>query len=244
MKILLIGESCVDEYVYGVCDRICPEAPAICFKSNNETTRNLGMAGNVLTNIKSLRPEYHVDIITNLESSIVKKRFIDTRYNSIVFRQDINDTCSEVIIDNYEYTGYDAVVFSDYCKGFLSESTISSIMSRIDKKCYSFIDTKKKIGNFINGFDFLKINWKEYTENIKDISKVKSICNNIIVTKGESGAIHINKDSETIYKTSKAEVRDVCGAGDTFLAALVIKYLENKKILFKFIFFKSGLCSK
>ena len=40
----------------------------------------------------------------------------------------------------------------------------------------------------------------------------------------------IEKDKETLYETDKIDIRDVCGAGDTFLAALVVKYLETKNI--------------
>ena len=31
MKILVIGDSCHDVFVYGKCDRICPEAPVPVF---------------------------------------------------------------------------------------------------------------------------------------------------------------------------------------------------------------------
>jgi len=27
MKFLVIGDSCTDRFVYGSCDRLCPEAP-------------------------------------------------------------------------------------------------------------------------------------------------------------------------------------------------------------------------
>lgn len=228
-KILLIGESCVDEYVYGYCDRVCPEAPAMCFKSNGKIKSGLGMAGNVMSNIKSLRPEFQVDIITNIESTITKRRFIDKRYNAIVFRQDINDSCDRINIDKYEYDRYDAVVFSDYCKGFLQELDIANILKRIDKHCLSFIDTKKKIGDFVSGITFLKINQKEFTENITDLNRIKNLCQ-IIVTKGEHGALHIDKNKETLYETPKIDIRDVCGAGDTFLAALVVKYIETRDV--------------
>ena len=38
-KILLIGDSCVDEYQYGVVDRISPEAPVPILKFQNKFTR-------------------------------------------------------------------------------------------------------------------------------------------------------------------------------------------------------------
>lgn len=229
MKILIIGESCIDEYIFGSCDRICPEAPAICFKSNGEIKSNLGMAGNVLNNIKSLRPDYTIDIISNPTSSIIKRRFIDIRYNTIVFRNDINDRCDRIDISKYQFNEYDAVVISDYCKGFLQEEDIINIINKLHNKTISFIDTKKQISDFIKGITFLKINDKEFQENIKDLSKVRGLCN-IIITQGDRGALHINSESETYYPTKKIDIRDVCGAGDTFLAGFVVKYLENRRI--------------
>jgi len=228
MKILIIGESCLDEYVYGYCDRVCPEAAALCFKDINKQKHNLGMAGNVLNNIRHIRPDYHIDIITN-KQTILKRRFIDARYNTIVFRQDISDFCERIEVQKYNYQNYDAIIISDYCKGFLLKEDIEYIIKKKDNNCISFIDTKKKISNFIRGFDFLKINDKEFKENIDDISKIKSLCQ-IIVTKGELGALHIDQKSQKLYRTKKIDVRDVCGAGDTFMAAFSMKYIETKDI--------------
>lgn len=229
MKILIIGESCVDEYIFGRCDRVCPEAAALCFQSHGDIHTNLGMAGNVLNNIRTIRPDYKIDIITNVDSTIIKRRFIDNRYNTIVFRHDINDTCKNIDINIHNFSGYDGVIFSDYCKGFLSESDISSIITRLDKQTISFIDTKKYITDFIKGIHFLKINNKEFRENMSDLNKIRSICD-IIITKGDLGATHITSNTETVYPTQKINIRDVCGAGDTFLAAFAVKYLEDHNV--------------
>ena len=37
-KILLIGDSCTDEYVYGTCERLNPEAPVPILKFNRKET--------------------------------------------------------------------------------------------------------------------------------------------------------------------------------------------------------------
>ena len=65
LKILLIGDSCTDEYVYGTCERLNPEAPVpILNLKRKETTR--GMAWNVRENLMSFGME--VFILTNNES--------------------------------------------------------------------------------------------------------------------------------------------------------------------------------
>ena len=53
MKILLIGDSCIDIYHYGSVERISPEAPVPIFKLLNQETKP-GMAGNVRENFRAL----------------------------------------------------------------------------------------------------------------------------------------------------------------------------------------------
>ena len=50
MKFLAIGDSCTDVFVYGRCDRICPEAPVPVF-TPVKTKTNGGMAANVQSNV-------------------------------------------------------------------------------------------------------------------------------------------------------------------------------------------------
>jgi bifunctional ADP-heptose synthase (sugar kinase/adenylyltransferase) len=146
-NIVVIGESCIDEYVYGTCDRVCPEAAALCFRHSNYKTVNSGMAGNTYENLKALNDndQHKIDLIT-CRSTIIKRRFIDKKYNSIIFRDKI-------------------IKYS-----------------------------------------------------------------NLIVTKGEKGATFYSKNEIKDFATEKVILRDVCGAGDTFLAGLVIKYSETKDI--------------
>ena len=62
MKFLVIGDSCTDKFVYGKCERICPEAPVPVFNPVKETS-NGGMAANVKANVESLDVE--CDLITH-----------------------------------------------------------------------------------------------------------------------------------------------------------------------------------
>jgi len=52
-KIAVIGDLMIDEYIWGNCDRISPEAPVQVVSVKNESTV-LGGAGNVLTNLCAL----------------------------------------------------------------------------------------------------------------------------------------------------------------------------------------------
>ena len=69
MRVLVIGDSCQDVFVYGDIERISPEAPVPVFVPTN-TEKNDGMARNVSHNVESL--EMHISTITN-KNGIVKR---------------------------------------------------------------------------------------------------------------------------------------------------------------------------
>ena len=244
-KIALIGETCIDQYVYGTCDRICPEAAAICFKSNGYMTENFGMSGNVKANLLSINPNLNIDHIT-CSNIIIKKRFIDTKYNTIVFREDINDRSSIINLSDINIQTYDYIIISDYCKGFLSDQNIIDICNNKSNKTKIFIDTKKKLyPELIKNIDFVKINETEFHSNISNLQEILRYTN-LVVTKGEKGATlyklqtnkftdHCNTYEEN-YSTGRVVLRDVCGAGDTFLAGLCSKYIETQDIKTSIIF--------
>ena len=73
MKILVIGDSCVDNFVYCDISRLCPEAPVPVLQPINTVT-NAGVAGNVVRNLIALGAE--VELITN-EINIRKTRYVD-----------------------------------------------------------------------------------------------------------------------------------------------------------------------
>ena len=64
IKFLVIGDSCIDKFVYGVCDRICPEAP-VPVTNPTKVKKSGGMALNVQANVQALGVD--CDIITNGE---------------------------------------------------------------------------------------------------------------------------------------------------------------------------------
>lgn len=230
MKILVIGETCLDHYVYGSCDRVCPEAAALCFKSNGKSNSSVGMASNVMANILAIDSNLTVDIITNPLEQIIKRRFIDTRYNSIVFRQDIDCITDKLHIKNHKFDTYDAIVISDYNKGFIAYEDYEAIDRLRNKNALVFVDSKKKITSSIyNNVDFIKINSHEFAANIDNVKNIVSCCD-LIVTKGGEGATLISYDKIENFNTKQIEIRDVCGAGDTFLAALVVHHLKTNNI--------------
>ena len=212
-RVLLIGDSCEDEYIYGRCERISPEAPVPVIKFSKLETK-AGMAANVYLNLQAF--DIDITFLTNSEK-LVKTRFVDEKFNQQILRVDneekIKPLMLPIVMDNF-----DAIVVSDYNKGYLSESKLFEIVDRAT--CPIFIDSKKTyLPNKENCF--IKINDEEF-------EKLDANCyiENLIVTKGSEGCIYKN----TLYPAEKVKVYDVVGAGDTFLSALVYGYLKYANI--------------
>jgi len=231
VNILVIGDSCTDVFIYGETARLSPEAPVPVLNPLTQIS-NDGMARNVVNNIESLQS--NVYSITN-NNGIRKVRYVDKKSNQLVLRVDEHDYCDRILkkdltrIKNNKLTvmgntiEVDAIIVSDYCKGFLEEDDIQYIC---ETNTDVFVDTKKKLGDWINSTTFIKINSIEYKQN-KNFFKNNSIMNKTIVTKGNEGCLFQDK----IYPTEDVQVKDISGAGDTFVAGLVVEYVRTKDIL-------------
>ena len=224
-NILVIGDSCKDIFIYGDIDRVSPEAPIPVFKPTHET-ENGGMSKNVVTNLEAMGNS--VDIITN-ENDIKKIRYVHTSSNQMVLRVDEHDFCNR--IDKYELKfisdwckDFDAVIVSDYCKGFLTNDDIEFICSQSENV---FIDTKKLLGNFISKAKYIKINNLEHKKNYDILPNYPELNEKLIVTQGKNGCNFQGKN----YPVQEVSVKDVYGAGDTFLAGLVTEYVKSKDII-------------
>jgi bifunctional ADP-heptose synthase (sugar kinase/adenylyltransferase) len=217
-KILLIGEHCDDVYHYGLCDRLSPEAPVPVFVQHEKEVK-AGMASNVKLNLQALGSK-----VTHYKNSeiIEKHRLYDTKFNHHIIRFDIGETndIDGLPIQDLPNEEFDAIVISDYNKGFITHDIAKHICTKYKGKRI-FVDTKKTdLSCYENCI--IKVNELEYEAITK---KPKS--SRFIITLGSRGAKYNRKIFPT---TQEIEVYDVCGAGDVFLATLVVKYLDTKNI--------------
>ena len=236
MNVLVIGDSCKDVFIYGDIERISPEAPIPVFRpTHNEI--NGGMAKNVANNVEAL--DMHIHTVTN-KNSITKIRYVENRSGQMVLRVDEHDYCERIDksllegltknrfkrppfgFDKQREDHYDAIIISDYCKGFLEESDIEHIC-KYNKNV--FVDTKKKLGMWIKDVDFIKINELEYQKNHEVLSE-NGLEEKLIVTLGSKGCRYKGKE----FPVQEVPVKDVSGAGDTFIAGLVRGYLDTQDI--------------
>jgi bifunctional ADP-heptose synthase (sugar kinase/adenylyltransferase) len=213
MKILLVGDHGIDQYQYGTVERISPEAPVPVINYTNTVTKP-GMAANVLDNLKKLGCE--TTYVYGAKTS-VKTRIIDSKSKQHLLRIDQDQRSRPVQIEWDILGDYDAVVISDYNKGSVEYETIEQI--RADFKGPIFVDTKKTDLHRFEGC-YVKINRLEW-------EAAKTFPTELIVTLGKDGVRY--KEHE--ISTPQVEAFDVCGAGDTFLAALAYEYVNSKDIL-------------
>lgn len=213
-KILVIGESCKDVFVYCDAKRLAPDVPVPVLNVVRQT-ENPGMAANVFRLLQKLEPDCAV-LKTNANwQNVTKTRFVDEKSNHHFVRVDSPHVFGPFEIDLKELDEYEIIAISDYNKGFLSEDTIQKIC---ENHSNVFIDTKKPVKDFARNAKFIKINDFEYQNSKPYLTP--EIEAKIIHTAGENGCYFGGKH----YPVNKVEVKDVSGAGDSFFAALILSF--------------------
>lgn len=213
----------MDRYIYGDCPRLCPDAPVPVFSPSHEK-ENMGMAGNVHKNLIALG--VNSTLITN-PTLPSKTRYVDEATNHILIRVDSGEKFIKNTnkLEKTFLEKFEAIILSDYNKGFLKEADIRYICQ--SHPCV-FLDTKKIISDFCKDAKFIKINQFEYANSFVNFHNPSKewVKEKLIITKGRKGCVFNGK----IYPVSKVEIRDFSGAGDTFLAGLVCEYLDTENL--------------
>lgn len=219
-KVLVIGELCTDVFKYGITNRKSPEGNGPVFIQTDMVSGN-GMAGNTARNLEAMG----LDVDTYFDNGkIMKTRYVNRDTNELYLRVDVDDVTDRIdIYDLPDLVKYDAVVISDYCKGFLTEEDINTIASMAK---FTILDTKKKLGDWCKNVSFIKVNRFEAYNNKDVIYENKWLEDKLIITLDGSGASYKDK----VMKTQYIENADVSGAGDTFVAGFVARYLDSNNV--------------
>ena len=176
--------------------------------------------------------------------TIVKRRYIDhISENKVLGIYNINDEILSLknelqfqSILKKEITKYDLVIVSDYGHGLISKKTANIICKKSKFLSLNAQVNSSNIGyhttrNYKN-FNTLIINEKEIRHEMRDkVSKLETLMKklveekkiiNLIVTKGKSGSILLNKNSNKFYYSDAYayKIVDKIGAGDTMLSVI------------------------
>lgn len=160
---------------------------------------------------------------------LVKERIVNLKTRKQIVRIDNRQRFTEKEVQNWKITfpfilkEYDAIVISDYNKGIVDEFILNLLAHY---KGTVFIDSKKhdlslfsKIENCV-----VKINAHEAAKASNE-NKLK----NLIVTHGKEGCTLYSKGTLVKnYTTLQVEDNaEVTGAGDVFLSAFAVRYMET-----------------
>ena len=237
MNIVVIGECCKDIYIYGSCNRLCPEGPVPVFTPSYREEYS-GMAGNTYENLKQMcSGEHEVELVCQFHSHhspMIKTRYVEEVSNQLLLRIDegddarrIGERAKEAVISKfcgYNKTKADLLIVSDYCKGFLSDQDLIdlSVIAEI-----SILDTKKTLSQrVISSFNFVKLNESEFNRNKSAFEKLSNEMR-AVVTRGSKGVSHMGMEypPPEIHQTF-----DVSGAGDVFTAGFGYNLACGKSI--------------
>jgi bifunctional ADP-heptose synthase (sugar kinase/adenylyltransferase) len=218
-RILVVGESCIDRFVYCKIDRLSPEAP-VPVLIPMETTENKGMSGNVVENLRALGVKLSEIVHWHQDTTIIKTRYVDKKSNHMFIRVDEGEDLVKEITGINMNQFFNIIIVSDYNKGFLDDSILKELCTMGG---ITILDSKRKLTqDIINCFDFVKLNEQESINN-KELSDL----DNVLITLGSKGTMYRG----IVYPSpNPQETIDVSGAGDTFTSSFILKYYDTRDV--------------
>lgn len=205
MKLLVVGDLIIDEYVFGTATRICPEAPVPVVVPEIER-ESAGGAGLVVRQLQELG----ADVSWWYGSRSVKKRVFAGSH--LICRIDA-DSLPYDPAPFPDLSGFDAIIVSDYGKGAMTVKLADKIM-RSWGMC--FIDAKH--------------HWRWYEgcvglafPNEHEAAEFKCV-DRCVIKLGPRGC----KFRDMEIPATVSDVVDVTGAGDIFMASFAYAHTHTK----------------
>ena len=258
-RVLVVGDAMLDRYWFGAVERISPEAPVPVVRVEREEER-LGGAANVALNVRSLGSQVALMSVIGddnegarmlglLARAGVRARVsTDARLRTIVklrvigraqqlLRVDFDQAPPQTsLVDllgafEQEIRLCDAVLFSDYAKGGLSDLPRMIELARAAGKPV-LVDPKGNDYERYRGASVITPNRTELQQVIgpwTDESDLQTKTQNlrtqlglmaVLLTRSEAGMTLFDAQGQLHVSAQAREVFDVTGAGDTVIATM------------------------
>lgn len=219
IKVLVVGDAMMDQYHFGRVERLSPEAPVPVFIEESQKGRP-GGAANVVANLAALGCQVK-SVMPRGPNITIKHRYMVGHHH--LFRVD-HDVIQQPLAAHIDLAvesarEFDAVVLSDYAKGFLTSLMCQEVIGAARGPV--IVDPKGTDWSKYRGATVICPNHKEMPRLIEFDTE---ICPNILEKRGADGIrLHIASrfcgESEDFPARAKA-VFDVTGAGDTVVATV------------------------
>lgn len=263
LKVVVVGDLMVDEYIFGHVDRISPEAPVMVVRQER-TTRLPGGAANVAVNLLAYGAKVDVVGVVGPDGDLLREALraqgMDTQHlvtdsERLTTRKTrvIADHRQQVLRIDHEETSplrqetefkllqtaknclrtADVIVFSDYRKGCLTESTAAALVAQArEQGATAVANPKPGSAHWYRGIDLVSLNRAEASavlgapvsreSGATDTEELKaSIGAPVLVTLGEEGMM-ARGPSFVAVDAHSVEVADPAGAGDTVIATVAL----------------------
>lgn len=218
IKVLVIGDSMLDNYHFGRVERISQEAPVPVFIEESQKGRP-GGAANVATNLREVGCQ--VESLWNTETITTKHRYLVGHQQ--IFRRD-KDVIAQPTEEHYARLALadpSLIVLSDYAKGFLTQRLVQAAMA---KGVPVVVDPKSQCWEKYRGATVICPNHHEMIEDANGWT---------IVEKRGSQGLRIHRPEQmTIDIPARAkQVFDVTGAGDTVTALMAASLATGSDLI-------------
>ena len=221
-KVLVYGDFMYDVYHWGRVTRICPEAPVPVFVEDCPPETRPGGAYNVCQNLAELGcVPTQLAPLDRLWS--VKRRFMQGSHLLLRVDQDQILNGEPIVSHEVERMGeYDAIVISDYAKGWVTRAgCVEIINAALAHDVPVIVDPKGTDWDKYAGFTVICPNETERAS----VRAVRLEAGNMIAKLGAGGLDLITTDAAGVqhrdhYAATAQAVFDVTGAGDTVCAVV------------------------
>jgi D-beta-D-heptose 7-phosphate kinase/D-beta-D-heptose 1-phosphate adenosyltransferase len=281
-NVILLGDIMIDHTIHGKSTKLANEAPVPVIISTTEKY-SLGGSGNVLANLVALSSNVFIfgrvgtdwnNQMKNILPNCINHMSVDPDYKTIIKHRIYCDHKLMCRYDEEEYktVSHDeenhiveqiatiikthiimSVVFSDYNKGFLTESLCQRVISLCNKhNVCTVVDPKDSYKKYI-GCTIIKPNRQEL-KNIFNIDYHKSTlihahqqlqdlmkCKLSIITLSEDGISAYKDGMIYSYHEEVKEVIDVTGAGDIVCSVIGAYHKIDVPILLRYASYYASL---